>query len=733
MAGGATNFVSSGSSKISWEFFDGRDTEVKECNGIGRCDRNTKICSCPFGWEFDENLGPCGKVSVNTSDWQGLGRCPGYVKYSNPSQVIDNIPNYHDRVYMSFNPNPTASIIGSWTGSTLTVTTIRSGTLSVGDFIYGNGIAAGTTISAFGTGSSSNPGTYTLSVSQQNAGTLVFLTTSTSVTNSLVTGSWTAGSNELTVNSFVSGTLDLHQFLVGTGISNGTQINSVTGVGTYVMSVVPTTTENSVTLASSGIAYINCSWSGYLFTVNVIYSGVMSVGQLISAHEILPSTYVKAQLTGPIGGIGTYLLTKSQTNLAQSPRDGNATSSGTLTASWVSGNNVLTVHSVTSGTVAVGQSLSGTNIPNAVFQGSFTYSVFVGSFSGLGSSSFTGGFNRDELTVSTMTSGSINIGQLVTGAGITDGTLIAGYISADVGVYTSTYTVSVSQTVASMSINFVYGRVTGVATGSISGTTLTITSITSGSIFIGEVLSGAGIQADTTIVAILSTGKAGKYKLSLPQPTRVGSSLAITTSSNRLTVSSVSYGVLVMGQTITGTNIPVGTTIQSFVSGTGGVGTYVMSNNPTAPSTNITIVATSAVLTVTNVVSGSLAVGQAVTGSGIIPGTTISSLGTGAGGLGTYIMSVPQTFMATNLLMNAQTAISSQLTRKYIMSSSPANAGSSVSINSISPVLKSSIDYYTWYPKDVPLVEISSRKFFIGLTSVNLLFIFLYLYVCFNS
>jgi hypothetical protein len=131
-------------------------------------------------------------------------------------------------------------------------------------------------------------------------------------------------------------------------------------------------------------------------------------------------------------------------------------------------------------------------------------------------------------------------------------------------------------------------------------------------------------------------------------------------------------------------------------------------------------------------VSGSLAVGQAVTGSGIIPGTTISSLGTGTGGLGTYIMSVPQTFMATNLLMNAQTAITSQLTGKYIMSSSPANAGNSVSINSISPLLKSSIDYYTWYPKDVPLVEISSRKFFIGLTSVNLS-IFIIICMCFNS
>ena len=48
-------------------------------------------------------------------------------------------------------------------------------------------------------------------------------------------------------------------------------------------------------------------------------------------------------------------------------------------------------------------------------------------------------------------------------------------------------------------------------------------------------------------------------------------------------------------------------------------------------------------LTVTAVASGTLAVGQLVTGSGVTVPTTITALGTGTGGIGTYTVSVSQT------------------------------------------------------------------------------------------
>lgn len=50
-----------------------------------------------------------------------------------------------------------------------------------------------------------------------------------------------------------------------------------------------------------------------------------------------------------------------------------------------------------------------------------------------------------------------------------------------------------------------------------------------------------------------------------------------------------------------------------------------------------------AVMTVTAVASGTLAVGQNVIGEGVLAGTTIASLGTGVGGTGTYNLNLPQT------------------------------------------------------------------------------------------
>lgn len=62
------------------------------------------------------------------------------------------------------------------------------------------------------------------------------------------------------------------------------------------------------------------------------------------------------------------------------------------------------------------------------------------------------------------------------------------------------------------------------------------------------------------------------------------------------------------------------------------------------------------VLTVTAVTSGELSVGQTISGSGITAGTTIASLGTGIGGIGTYIVSASQTVSSTTVTATAASA-----------------------------------------------------------------------------
>lgn len=71
-------------------------------------------------------------------------------------------------------------------------------------------------------------------------------------------------------------------------------------------------------------------------------------------------------------------------------------------------------------------------------------------------------------------------------------------------------------------------------------------------------------------------------------------------------------------------------------------------------STNITGAVVTAsiagtVMTVTAVTSGTLAVGQVISGTGVTEGTYIASLGTGTGGTGTYNVSVTQTVGSTTI------------------------------------------------------------------------------------
>ncbi len=115
-----------------------------------------------------------------------------------------------------------------------------------------------------------------------------------------------------------------------------------------------------------------------------------------------------------------------------------------------------------------------------------------------------------------------------------------------------------------------------------------------------------------------------------------------------LTVTAVGSGTVVNGGTISGTGVTTGTTIVSQVSGTaGGVGTYRVSSPQTVAST--TVSGAYGTMTVTAVGSGSLAIGDVLSGSGVTAGTFITALGTGTGGTGTYIVSASQTAASTTI------------------------------------------------------------------------------------
>jgi hypothetical protein len=142
---------------------------------------------------------------------------------------------------------------------------------------------------------------------------------------------------------------------------------------------------------------------------------------------------------------------------------------------------------------------------------SYRYTWFISSPS---SAIFTGSISGTTLTVSVMQSGTIAVGQAIFGQGVAQNTVITALGTGTGGV--GTYTVSDSQTVASTAINSVASP--AIVTGSISGTTLTVSAVTSGTLKIGQTIEGSGVTDGTIITAFVSgSGGAGTYTVSASQ------------------------------------------------------------------------------------------------------------------------------------------------------------------------------------------------------------------------
>jgi hypothetical protein len=142
---------------------------------------------------------------------------------------------------------------------------------------------------------------------------------------------------------------------------------------------------------------------------------------------------------------------------------------------------------------------------------SYRYTWFISTPS---SAIFTGSISGTTLTVTVMQSGTIAVGQAIFGQGIAQNTVITALGTGTGGV--GTYTVSDSQTVASTAINSVASP--AIVTGAISGTTLTVSAVTSGTLKIGQTIEGSGVT-DGTIITAFGTGSggAGTYTVSASQ------------------------------------------------------------------------------------------------------------------------------------------------------------------------------------------------------------------------
>lgn len=127
---------------------------------------------------------------------------------------------------------------------------------------------------------------------------------------------------------------------------------------------------------------------------------------------------------------------------------------------------------------------------------------------------FNGSISGTTLTVTSLSTGTLAVGQEVFGVGISNETVITALGTGTGG--TGTYTINLSQTIASETMSTAAAG--AIVTGSISGTTLTVSAVTSGTIYVGQTIQGTGVTANTMVTALgTGTGGAGTYTVSTSQ------------------------------------------------------------------------------------------------------------------------------------------------------------------------------------------------------------------------
>jgi hypothetical protein len=130
-------------------------------------------------------------------------------------------------------------------------------------------------------------------------------------------------------------------------------------------------------------------------------------------------------------------------------------------------------------------------------------------------------------------------------------------------------------------------------------------------------------------------------------------SVAFTGSVNNLllTVSAAPSGSIHVGSIITGRGIPAGAQITSQVNGTpGGAGVYGL-YVPEGHISTETLTASYGVLTVGSTTSGRVAIGQQVTGTGILPNTAIEEHLSGSGAGSKWLVNFAQTVANKSMTM----------------------------------------------------------------------------------
>ena len=409
-------------------------------------------------------------------------------------------------------PNPpsfanSATFTASISGSTMTVTAIAIGTLAVGQVISGTGVTQYTIITAQLTGTTGSTGTYTVSIGQTvSSGTMNATVSITSVTSStssvqvpFITG-YDGGSpiTAVTANVYSGSSL------VGTASGTSSPL-TITGL--------PNSTVYSVTLtATNSIGTSTASTGPYFKTPAIPAAPTIGTATLVGNNASVTFT---APTTNNGSTVTSYTVTSSPGSITATG------SSSPILVTGLSGNTSYTFTVTATNTVGAGPSSAASNSITTPNFASVQYLVVGGGGGGgsaIGSGGGAGGMISGSVAILPSTTYSISVGD--GGAGASTNNIFGSqggisYIKDPTGTAVNLSTFGGGGGVYnnnSTAYNAIY-------TASISGTTMTVTATTSGTIYTSAGLgltigiSGTGIAPGTEVVS----GSGPTYTVSISQ------------------------------------------------------------------------------------------------------------------------------------------------------------------------------------------------------------------------
>jgi hypothetical protein len=365
-----------------------------------------------------------------------------------------------------------------------------------------------------------------------------------------------------------------------TNATGGVLTITIQTVGSgYTASATNTTTVSSAGI-SSPVYVISVSAGTYTGTVNGTAYTSLAVGQYIVGTGIPAGTTI----TGLSGGSSKVTVTGTGANV---------------------------------GTYIVSNAVTGTSIAAKAYPSSTNFATYGYNFSD---------YPRLESLINAINADGVFVAQLASGAslGTYSSTIdqipaLADAFASNVGNSSGTpivLTANVKAMVDAINNDNVLGSVLtakfsrnvsdipngtylfsyyipAVITGSISGSTLTVSATSSGALALGNVISGQGVIPGTT----LQSGSGSTWTVSTSQDASFTGSI----SGQVLTVTAVASGTIRIGQSISNnpSTITNGTIITGLGTGSGNTGTYIINNSQTVASGTITATVASTTITAT--------------------------------------------------------------------------------------------------------------------------------------